>query len=93
MYVERLPLAALPTERGRADCAKERGPYNGPISLTLRAKMARVTMSTPYYCQSTGSLVSSTTTTNFFYYLESHLGQILSLCVAKSLGQSLGQIF
>ena len=29
----------------------------------------------------------------FFYDLELHLGQILSLYVAKSLGQSLGQIF
>ena len=32
-------------------------------------------------------------TSNFFYDLELYLGQILSLYVAKSLGQSLGQIF
>ena len=32
-------------------------------------------------------------TPNLFYDLELYLGEILSLYVAKSLGQSLGQIF
>ena len=32
-------------------------------------------------------------TSNFFFDLELYLGQILSLYAAKSLGQSLGQIF